>query len=87
MTLEDVAKLFYFMTFIPKCHILATRCKKCGIFTILGNILAILEDFLTELEKKVAHDLLGHGETFFIFLLSFLSLTLKVFLTEKEKSE
>ena len=28
MTLEDMAKLFYFMTFIPKLHILATRGKK-----------------------------------------------------------
>ena len=27
MTLEDVAKLFYFMTFIPKFHILAQRSK------------------------------------------------------------
>ena len=49
VTLDDVAKLFYF---IPKCYILATSCKKCGISTIFGNILAILEDFLNELGEK-----------------------------------
>ena len=47
ITLEGVAKLFYFMAFIPKCHILATR----GKFYHFGHISAILEDFLTEKEK------------------------------------
>ena len=28
MTLEDVAKLLYFFTFIPKFHIMAPRPKK-----------------------------------------------------------
>ena len=43
--------LFYVMTFMPKCHILATRGKTCGILIFFGHILAILEDFLNELEK------------------------------------
>ena len=52
VTLEDMKKLFYFITFIPKCHILVIRCKKCGILTIFGHVLAILKDFLSELERK-----------------------------------
>ena len=48
---EDVGKLFYFMTFIPKLHILATRGQNSGILTIFGHISAILEDFLTEKKK------------------------------------
>ena len=48
----DVGKLFYFMNFIPKLYILATRGKKSGILTIFGHISAILEDFLTEMEKN-----------------------------------
>ena len=50
MTLEDVAKLFYIMNFIPKFHILGTRGKQIVIFTIFGHISAVLEDFLTEKE-------------------------------------
>ncbi len=52
MTFEDIVKLFYFMSFFPKLHILATRVKKSGFFTIFGHISAILEDFLTEMEKS-----------------------------------
>ena len=52
MTLEDVAKLFYFFTFIPKFHILAPRSKKSENVTIFGHISGILEDFLTEKQKK-----------------------------------
>ena len=51
MTLEDVAKLFHFITFIPKFHILASSGKRGGSLTIFVYILAILEDFLTEKEK------------------------------------
>merc|ERR1712082_306100 len=36
MTFVDMVKLFYFMTFIPKLHILAPRGKKSGFFTIFG---------------------------------------------------
>ncbi len=52
MTFEDMVKLFYFMILIPKLNILATRGKKGGFFTIFGHISAILEDFLTEMEKS-----------------------------------
>ena len=52
LVIEDVGKLFYFMNFIPKLHILATRGKKSGIFTIFEHISAILEDLLTEMEKN-----------------------------------
>ena len=52
MTLEDMAKLFYFLTFIPKFHILAPRSKKSENVTIFGHISGILEDFLTEKEKN-----------------------------------
>ena len=52
LVLEDVAKLFYFMTFIPKLHILATKGKKSWILMIFVHILAILKDFHTEMEKN-----------------------------------
>ena len=48
MTLEDVTKLFYFMTFIPKSHILA---KKVDFLHFL-HISAILKVFLTKKEKN-----------------------------------
>merc|ERR1712082_592057 len=32
MTFKDMLKLFNFMTFIPKLHILATRGQKSGFF-------------------------------------------------------
>ena len=49
MTLEDVKKLsFYFITFIPKSHILT---KHVDFFTFL-HISAILKVFLTEKEKS-----------------------------------
>ena len=51
MTLEDVAKLLYFFTFIPKFHILAPRTKKSENVKIFGHISGILEDFLTEKNK------------------------------------
>ena len=51
MTFENMAKHCYFITFILKIHILAPGGKKTEIFTIFGHISAILEDFLTELEK------------------------------------
>merc|ERR1712239_94108 len=41
MTFEDMVKLFYFMTFIPNLHILATRCKKSGFFTIFGQMVGL----------------------------------------------
>ena len=44
MTFEDMVKLFYFMTFIPKSHILA-------IFLFFLHVSALLKVFLTELEK------------------------------------
>ena len=44
---------FYFMTFIPKLHILATRGQTSGISTIFGHISAILQDFLTKMEKHI----------------------------------
>ena len=47
-TLEDVTIFFYFMTFIPKSHILAQKVD----FQHFLHILAILEDFLTEMKKK-----------------------------------
>ena len=50
---EDVANFFYFMTFIPKFHILATRGKKSWILTILVHVSCILEDLLTEMKKKI----------------------------------
>ena len=56
MTLEDVAKPLYFMAFLPKFHILATRGKKSGILTIFVYVSAILEDFLTEKEKNVKNE-------------------------------
>ena len=40
------------MTFITKFHILATKVKKSGIFTIFVHVSVILEDFLTEMEKS-----------------------------------
>ena len=52
LVLEDVGKLFYFMIFIPKLHILATRGPKSGFLPFFWHILAILEDFLTEMEKS-----------------------------------
>ena len=52
LVIEDVGKLFYLMNFIPKLHILATRGQKSEILTIFGHISAILEDFLTEMEKN-----------------------------------
>jgi hypothetical protein len=64
MTFEDMVKLFYFITFIPKFHILATRGEKSCILTIFSPILAILEDFLTEKEKdklSLANDWLKVG--------------------------
>ena len=69
--LEDVGKLFYFMTFIPKFHILATRGKKSGILTIFGPILAILEDFLTEKEKMHKTKKLYHVDTYLECVLFF----------------
>ena len=41
MTIEDMVKLFYFMTFIPKLHILATRGQKSGFFTIFGQLVGL----------------------------------------------
>merc|ERR1712082_29110 len=38
MTFEDMVKLFYSMTFIPKLHILATRGQTSGFFTIFGTL-------------------------------------------------
>jgi len=64
MILEDVAKLFYFMTFIPKFHILAPRSKKSRNFIIFGQISAILEDFLTEKETSSAQLKIGLGKVF-----------------------
>ena len=52
LVLEDVAKLFHFMTFIPKLHILDTKGKKSWIFMIFVHISAILKDFHTEIEKN-----------------------------------
>merc|ERR1712082_335535 len=40
-TFEDMVKLFYFMTFIPKLHILAIRGKKSGFFTIFGQMVGL----------------------------------------------
>ena len=34
MIFEDMVKLFYFMTFIAKSHILATKGQKSGFFSI-----------------------------------------------------
>merc|ERR1712082_419033 len=34
-------KLFYFMTFIPKLQILATRGQKSGFFTIFGQTVGL----------------------------------------------
>ena len=48
MTLEDVTNRFYFMTFIPKSHILANKLD----FSPFLHVLAILKVFLTEKEKK-----------------------------------
>ena len=48
LVLEDAARLIYFMTFIPKFHVLASRGKKSGNLNIFLHVLAILEDFLTE---------------------------------------
>ena len=63
---------FYFMSFIPKCHLLATKGKKCRILTFFGHILAILEVFLTELEKmnkmKKLHMTLEDVKKLFYFL-------------------
>ena len=42
----------YFITFIAKSHILATRGQKSGFFSIFLHVLAILKVFLTEKEKK-----------------------------------
>merc|ERR1712082_146741 len=41
MTFEDMVKLFYFMTFIPKLHILATRSQKSGFITIFGQMVGL----------------------------------------------
>ena len=49
MTLEDVTIFSYSMIFIPKSHILA---QKVDFLTFFLHILAILEDFLTEMEKS-----------------------------------
>ena len=74
LVIEDVGKLFYLMNFIPKLHILATRGKKSEILTIFGHISAILEDFLTEMEKnsklkkvRLVDTYLECGLRFFIF--------------------
>ena len=62
------------MNFIPKLHILATRGQKSEILTIFGHISAILEDFLTEMEKtqkmkkvRLVDTYLECGLRFFIF--------------------
>ena len=53
MTFEDMVKLFYFMTFIPRLHILSTRGQKNVFFSIfLTRFFAILKVFLTEKEKN-----------------------------------
>ena len=52
MTFEDMVKFYYFLTFITKLPILAPRANKSGFFTIFGDISAILEDFLNEMEKR-----------------------------------
>ena len=52
LVLKDVGISFYFINFIPKLHILATRGQHSGILTIFGHISAIWEDFLTEIEKS-----------------------------------
>ena len=65
LVLEDMVKLFYFMTLIPKFHILATRGKQKLILTIFVHVLAILEDFLTEMEKMNKTKKLRLVNTFF----------------------
>ena len=51
MTFEDVAKLFYFMTFISKFHILSTRGKKSGFF--LPILYTFWPFWRTEKEKNI----------------------------------
>lgn len=55
LDLEDVS-IFYFMTFIPKIDILATRGRKVS---------AILEDFLTEKKKKLCLVLVDVAKLFY----------------------
>ena len=50
MTFKDVKKKIYFMIFILSV-IFCQQGKKSVILTIFWHISAILEDFLTELEK------------------------------------
>merc|ERR1712239_19708 len=50
-TFEEMVKLFYFMTFIPKLHIFATRGKKSGYFTIFGTFQPFWRTSLPERKK------------------------------------
>ena len=52
LVLEDVGKLFYFVTFISKLHIFAILGQNSEIFTIFGHISAILENFFNGIEKS-----------------------------------
>merc|ERR1712082_167955 len=52
MTFEDMVKLFYFTTFIPKLHILATRGQKSGFFTIFGTFRPFWRTSLPERKKN-----------------------------------
>ena len=65
LVLEDVATLFYFMTFIPKFNIFATRVKKSSILMIFVHISDILKDFLTEMKKINKTKKLRLVDTFF----------------------
>ena len=75
MTLEDVKKnFFYFMTFIPKLHILSTRGKETVFFTIFGHISAIWRTSLLKWKKvneikkvRLVDTYLECGLRFFIF--------------------
>ena len=74
MTFEDMVKLFYFMTFIPKLHILAARGKKSGFFTIFGTFRPFWRTSLPERKKnykmkklRLVDTFLECGLRFFIF--------------------
>merc|ERR1712082_106542 len=74
MTFEDMVKLFYFMSFIPKLHILATRGTKSGFFTISGAFRPFWRTSLLKWKKnnkmkklRLVDTYLECGLHFFIF--------------------
>ena len=74
LVIEDVGKLFYFMKFIPKLHILATRGKKSEMLTIFDTFWSFWRTSLLKWKKvnemkkvRLVDTYLDCGLYFFIF--------------------